>query len=57
MMTLRTGDENGRTYWVDDGASDTEIPSMPVSGGIESLYEKLHARMSQNRQKKGRDEK
>ena len=32
-----------------DGAGDTEIQPMPVSGGIESLREKLHARMSQLR--------
>ena len=33
----------------DNGADDTEILPMPVSGGIESLREKLHARMSQLR--------
>ena len=33
----------------DDGAGDAEILPMPVSGGIESLREKLHARMSQLR--------
>ena len=32
-----------------DEASDTEILPMHVSGGIESLREKLHARMSQLR--------
>jgi hypothetical protein len=31
----------------DDGESETEILPMPVSGGIESLREKLHARMTQ----------
>jgi hypothetical protein len=36
-----------------DGASDTEILPMPVSGGIESLREKLHARMSQLRRGAG----
>lgn len=34
---------------IDDGVGDTEILPMPVSGGIESLREKLHARMSQLR--------
>lgn len=33
----------------DDGESETEILPMPVSGGIESLREKLHARMTQLR--------
>ena len=33
----------------DNGADDMEILPMPVSGGIESLREKLHARMSQLR--------
>ena len=33
----------------DDGAGDTEILTMSVSGGIESLREKLHARISQLR--------
>ena len=33
----------------DDGESGTEILPMPISGGIESLREKLHARMSQLR--------
>ena len=33
----------------DDQENDTEILPMPVSGGIESLREKLHVRMSQLR--------
>ncbi|KAF8801974.1 hypothetical protein BYT27DRAFT_7215681 [Phlegmacium glaucopus] len=33
----------------DDGASDIEILPMPVSGGIDSLCEKLHVRMAQLR--------
>ena len=47
-----TGDENGGVSMdvdFDDEAGDTEILPMPVSGGIESLREKLHARMSQLR--------
>lgn len=37
----------------EDGLSDTQILPMPVSGGIESLREKLHARMSQLRRGAG----
>lgn len=39
----------------DNGASDTEILPMPVSGGIESLREKLHARMAQLRRGGGEE--
>jgi len=38
-----------------DELSDTEILPMPVSGGIESLREKLHARMAQLRRGGGEE--
>ena len=37
----------------DDEGGDTEILPMPISGGIGSLREKLHARMSQLRRRAG----